>query len=287
MPRLSDPNKMTFLEHLEELRRRLLRVLVAVAVAAAVCFYFSKQLVALVLLPGGGAFIYVKPAEAFTVYLAVSALAGLVLASPYVFFQLWRFVAPGLLPRERRYALPFILATTLCFATGVVFGYFLLFPAMRFFRSFEAAALVPHLSFGGYEFPPAEVLQRVKTPSLSARWTIGAYASLALRLVLATGLIFESPVVIYFLARLGIVSPRTLTSKWRHVVVGIFIVAAVLTPGPDMFTQTLLAIPLVLLYLVSIVVAWFAYPKTKMGDEGEPAEAEVPTDAGPPAGLAG
>jgi len=262
-----NPDKMTFLEHLEELRKRLLRILIAAGIGTAIAFYFSKQLVGLVLLPGGGSFVYIKPAEAFTVYLAVSFLAGLVLASPYIFFELWRFVAPGLLAKERRYAFPFVLATTLCFATGVVFGYFLLFPAMRFFRSFETSALLPHFSYGGYEFPPAGVFQGVKTPSLIAQWTIGSYAALALRLVLATGLVFEAPVVVFFLARLGIISHKTLLAKWRFIVVGIFVVAAVLTPGPDMFTQSLLAVPLVILYIISIGVAYFAYPKKRRAED--------------------
>lgn len=261
------PDQMTFLEHLEELRKRLLRILIAAGIGTAIAFYFSKQLVGLILLPGGGSFVYIKPAEAFTVYLAASFLAGLVLASPYIFYELWRFVSPGLLVKERRYAFPFILATTVCFATGVVFGYLLLFPAMRFFRSFETTALLPHFSYGPYEFPPAGIFQAVKTPSLMAQWTIGSYASLALRLVLATGLVFEAPVVVFFLARLGIISHKTLLAKWRFIVIGIFVLAAILTPGPDMFTQSLLAIPLVVLYVISIAVAYFAYPRTRRAED--------------------
>jgi sec-independent protein translocase protein TatC len=264
-----DPNQLTFLEHLEEFRQRLIRILIAAAVGTAAAFYFARQLVHLLLAPGGVKFIYVKPAEAFTVYLAVSFIAGLVVASPYIFWEIWRFVRPGLLPRERRFAVPFVGATTLCFVVGVVFGYYLLFPAMRFFRSFAST-------------------------DLTAQWTIGSYASLALRLVLATGLIFEAPVVVYFLARLGILSHRTLLAKWRIIVVGVFIVAAVLTPGPDMFTQTLLAIPLLLLYVISIVVAALAYPKRRPEDEPPaeaeaepPAEAEAESPATGPSPLAG
>jgi sec-independent protein translocase protein TatC len=128
----------------------------------------------------------------------------------------------------------------------------MLFPAMRFFRSFQ-------------------------TEQVTADWTLGSYASLALRLMLATGLIFEAPVVIFFLARLRIVSAKFLTSKWKYIVVIIFIIAAALTPGPDMFTQTILAVPLLLLYLISIAVAHFAYPKA--GTE-EPDEAPAEDDDG-------
>lgn len=261
MPR-KHPNEMSFLEHLEELRVRILWILGAAAAGTAAAFYFSPRLVDILLAPGGGKFQYIKPAEAFIVYLAVSFIAGLVVTSPFIFYQIWRFVAPGLLPKEKGYALPFVVATSACFAAGVVFGYYMLFPAMRFFRSFE-------------------------TDKLVADWTLGSYASLALRLMLATGLIFEAPVVIFFLARLRIVSAKFLTAKWKYVIVVIFIVAAALTPGPDVFTQTILAVPLLLLYVISIGVAWLAYPKGEPEEEGPPAEAkdeEEPREPSPYAG---
>ncbi|UCH78010.1 MAG: twin-arginine translocase subunit TatC [Candidatus Coatesbacteria bacterium] len=248
MPR-KRPNEMNFLEHLEELRVRLLWILGAAAAGTAGAFYFAPRLVNLLLAPGGERFQYIKPAEAFVVHLAVSFIAGLVVMSPFIFYQIWRFVAPGLLPREKRYALPFVFFTSLCFVAGVVFGYYLLFPAMGFFRSFETDRLV-------------------------ADWTLGSYASLTLRLLLATGLIFEAPIVIFFLARLGIVSPRLLTAKWKYVILIVFVVAAALTPGPDVFTQSLLAVPLLLLYGISIGVAWLAYPRRKPEEEEEEDEAE-------------
>ncbi len=253
MPR-KQPNEMTFLEHLEELRVRILWILGAAAVGTAGAFYFSPRLVALLLAPGAGKFQYIKPAEAFVVHLAVAFIAGLVVTSPFIFYQIWRFVAPGLLPKEKRYALPFVVATSACFAAGVVFGYYMLFPAMRFFRSFE-------------------------TETLTADWTLGGYASLALRLMLATGLIFEAPVVIFFLARLRIVSPKLLTAKWKYVILFVFILAAALTPGPDVFTQSILAVPLLILYLASIGVAWLAYPKAEPEPEEE--EEEEPDEAEP------
>jgi sec-independent protein translocase protein TatC len=265
MPRKS-PNEMTFLEHLEELRVRILWILGAAAVGTAGAFYFSPRLVALLLAPGAGKFQYIKPAEAFVVHIAVAFIAGLVVMSPFIFYQIWRFVAPGLLPKERHYVFPFVVATSACFASGVVFGYYMLFPAMRFFRSFQ-------------------------TDAVTADWTLGSYASMALRLMLATGLIFEAPVVIFFLARLGIVSPKFLTAKWKYIILLVFIVAAALTPGPDVFTQTILAAPLLVLYLVSIGVAWLAYPKAKPeaeeeeeGDEEEPPEEAEPRKPSPYAG---
>lgn len=245
MPR-KPPDQMTFLEHLEEFRRRLLWILGAAAVGTAGAFYFAKPLVGILLAPGGVKFQYIKPAEAFIVYLAVSFAAGLVATSPFIFYQVWRFVSPALRPREKRYVLPFVVITSACFAAGVTFGYYLLFPAMRFFRSFQSEAL-------------------------EARWTLGSYASLALRLVLATGLIFETPVIVFFLARLRLVSHRFLLRRWQYIIIILLIVAAALTPGPDVFSQVLLAIPLLVLYGVSILVAYFAYPKEKRDDD-EPEE---------------
>ncbi|MGD8717590.1 MAG: twin-arginine translocase subunit TatC [Candidatus Zixiibacteriota bacterium] len=244
MPRIR-PDDMTFLEHLEELRKRILWILGAAVVGTGVAFFYSERLVGFLLAPGGGKFQYIKPAEAFVVHLAVSFIAGVVVMSPFIFYQVWRFVAPGLMPKERFYALPFVAATSACFASGVAFGYYMLFPAMRFFRSFE-------------------------TEQLTADWTLGSYASLALRLMLATGLIFEAPVVVFFLARLRIVSPKLLTSKWKYVIIGVFIVAAALTPGPDVFTQSILALPLLGLYVISIGVAWLAYPRKKPEEDEEP-----------------
>jgi sec-independent protein translocase protein TatC len=261
MPRKT-ANEMSFLEHLEELRVRILWILGAAVVGTAGAFYFSPRLVEVLLAPGGGKFQYIKPAEAFVVHLAVSFIAGVVVMSPLIFYQIWRFVAPGLLSKEKRYAFPFVVATSACFASGVVFGYYMLYPAMRFFRSFESE-------------------------TLTADWTLGSYSSMALRLMLATGLIFEAPVVIFFLARLGIVSPKLLTAKWKYVILFIFILAAALTPGPDVFTQSILAVPLLLLYLISIGVAWLAYPKRKREDDDEepPAEGdEEPREPSPYAG---
>jgi len=237
-----NPDEMTFLEHLEEFRGRLIWVLVTLAVGTAGAYFFSDRLVAFILLPGGGKLQYIKPAEAFTVHVAVSFLAAAVGTAPVTFFHLWRFISPALLPKEKRLVLPFVFATTLCFVAGVAFGYWMLFPAMAFFRSFE-------------------------TPSLTANWTLGSYTSLALRLVLITGLLFESPVLVYFLARLRIVTPSFLLKKWKHILVGIFVVAAVVTPGGDVFTQVLLAAPLAVLYVVSIVVAFAAYPRTTDDDD--------------------
>jgi sec-independent protein translocase protein TatC len=260
MPR-KHPNEMNFLEHLEELRKRLLWILGAAAAGTAGAFYFSPRLVDLLLAPGAGKFQYIKPAEAFIVHIAVAFIAGLVVMSPFIFYQIWRFVAPGLLSKEKRYAFPFVAATSACFVGGVVFGYYMLFPAMRFFRSFE-------------------------TETLTADWTLGSYASLALRLMLATGLVFEAPVVIFFLARLRIVSAKLLTARWKYVILFVFILAAALTPGPDVFTQSILAVPLLLLYLISIGVAWLAYPKREPEEEEEPpAEGEEePREPSPYAG---
>jgi sec-independent protein translocase protein TatC len=239
-----NPNEMTFLEHLEELRQRIIRVVIALAVGTAACFYFAGRILNLLLAPAGTYFQYFTPAEAFVVHLKVAFFSAIVVTSPYTFWQVWRFVSPGLLPKEKRFAIPFVFFTVLCFAAGVAVGYTLLIPAMKFFRSFE-------------------------TDRLIALWSLDAYVSLVTRLMLATGLVFETPVLVFFLAKLGIVSPGMMLKGWRYVVVAAFILAAVLTPTADPITCSALAAPLLLLYLVSVVVAWIFYPRRKRKPAGE------------------
>jgi len=240
----NNPNEMTFLEHLEELRQRIIRVVIALAVGTGACFYFANHILGFLLAPAGTYFQYFKPAEAFVVHLKVAFFTAIIATSPYTFWQVWRFISPGLMPKEKRFAVPFVFFTVLCFAAGVAVGYNLLIPAMRFFRSFE-------------------------TDRIIALWSLDAYVSLVTRLMLATGLVFETPVLVFFLAKLGIVSPGMMLRGWRYVVVSAFILAAILTPTADPITCSALAVPLLVLYLVSIAVAWIFYPrrKEKPGEE--------------------
>ncbi len=182
--------------------------------------------------------------EAFFTKLKVSAIAALFAASPIIFFQAWRFVAPGLYESEKRLALPFAVAASFFFVLGASFCYWLVFPVgFRFFLAeYESISVAPQIR-------------------------ISEYLSFASRMLLAFGVTFELPVVTFFLARLGVVTHRTLLGTWRYATVVIFVVAAMLTPGPDVASQLLMATPLLVLYWLSIGVAWLV---------ARPAPAAVP-----------
>jgi sec-independent protein translocase protein TatC len=229
--------KMTFLDHLEELRRRLVISLVAVAVAFFACWAFAEPIFALLqapltkYLPPGDKLAYTRLTAPFFLYMKVSFFAGLFVASPVILLQLWLFVAPGLYKKERRLAAPFIIFGTLFFVLGGYFGYRYLLPATC---SFFVET--------GKQFK-----QMV---------TVDDYFSFSSTIILACGLVFETPILIFFLARLGIVTPAFLLQKFKWAVVLSFIIAAVVTPTPDMVTQAALAIPMILLYLIGIGVAF-------------------------------
>ena len=231
--------RMPLTAHLEELRWRLVRALVAVGVAFAVCYWEAEALFAFLirplesLRPGESLVIGTGVTEAFFTKLKVSFIAAVFVASPVVFFQAWRFVAPGLYANEKRLALPFSIAASLFFVTGAAFCYSLVFPVgFRFFLDeYASIGVAPQLR-------------------------ISEYLSFAARMLLAFGLTFELPVVTFFLARMGLLTHRNLISWARYAVLVIFIVAAVLTPGPDVASQLLMAAPLLVLYVISILVAF-------------------------------
>jgi len=247
--------RMPLTAHLEELRWRIVRALVAVGVAFGVCYGFSERIFVFLihplaaLRPDEALIIGTGVTEAFFTKLKVSFIAGIFAASPVIFFQAWRFVAPGLHKHEKQLAVPFSVAATAFFLTGAAFCYFFVFPvAYRFFLD---------------EFASIRVAPQIR---------ISEYLGFASRMLLAFGVTFELPVVTFFLARLGLVTHRHLIAWARYAIVVIFIVAAVLTPGPDVASQLLMAAPLLVLYAVSIVVARFA---------ARPAAAPVPAeDAG-------
>ncbi|TMA38591.1 MAG: twin-arginine translocase subunit TatC [Deltaproteobacteria bacterium] len=244
--------RMPLTAHLEELRWRIVRALLAIAIAFLVCYWFADALVAFLfrplseLRPNQPAAYGVGLTEAFFTKLKVSFVAGLFVASPVVFFQAWRFVAPGLYATEKRMALPFATAASMFFTLGAAFCYRLVFPtAFRFF------------------------LEEFSSVHAEAIPTMSEYLNFTSRMLLAFGVTFELPVVTFFLARLGVVTHRTLLSMGRYAIVVIFIVAAVLTPGPDVASQLLMAAPLLVLYGLSIGVAWAA---------ARPAAAPVPAE---------
>jgi sec-independent protein translocase protein TatC len=243
---------MPLTAHLEELRWRLVRAMLAIAIAFAVCYGFSERIFAFLvrpltaLRPGEALVIGTGVTEAFFTKLKVSLIAALFLASPIVFFQAWRFVAPGLYDTEKRLAVPFAVAASFFFVLGAGFCYALVFPV-------------------GFKFFLEEYVSIGVAPQLR----ISEYLSFVTRMLLAFGVTFELPVVTFFLARVGMVTHRTLLGGARYAIVIIFIVAAVLTPGPDVASQLLMAAPLLVLYALSIGVA---YVVARPAPDAEPVE---------------
>jgi sec-independent protein translocase protein TatC len=229
--------KMSFLEHLEELRKRLLYSFIAIGIGFAACWHWADAIFAWMqepltkFLPNGDKLAFTKLTGPFFLYMKVAFFAGLFIASPIVLLQLWLFIAPGLYKRERRYAVPFIIFASLFFIMGGYFGWRWLLPATCSFfietgKNFKQVV------------------------------TIDDYFSFASMIILATGLVFETPILIFFLARLGVVTPAFLLQKSKYAIVGSFIIAAVVTPTPDMVTQTALAVPMIVLYFLGVGVAY-------------------------------
>ena len=238
--------KMTFLDHLEELRRRLMISLIAVAVGFLLCWTFAEPIFAKLqepltrFLPPGDTLAYTRLTAPFFLYMKVAFFAGLFVASPVILLQVWQFIAPGLYKRERRMAAPFIIFGTLFFLIGGYFGYRFLLPSTC---SFFVET--------GKQFK-----QMV---------TVDDYFGFASVIILASGLVFETPILIFFLARLGIVTPEFLMQKFKYAVVLAFVISAIVTPTPDMVTQAALAVPMILLYLIGVGVA-FMFGKPRVAD---------------------
>jgi sec-independent protein translocase protein TatC len=230
------PDEMTFLEHLEDLRKRLFYSLVALFVGIIPAWFFHKDLYNILAipvikyLPEGTKLAFTKLTAPFMLYIKVSFLAAIFFTSPFIFVQLWMFVAPGLYQKEKKYVVPFVLFTTIFFAGGAVFGYFVVFPfACRFFLNM------------GADFQPVI--------------TVDDYFSLALRVLLGIALVFELPTLIFFLSRMGLVTAQWMIKKFKYAVLVIFIIAAIITPTPDMVTQSIIAFPMLALYGLSILIA--------------------------------
>ncbi|MEO0081650.1 MAG: twin-arginine translocase subunit TatC [candidate division WOR-3 bacterium] len=226
-----------FLDHLEELRRRIFYSLITLAVAAVVAFFFSDRVLELLTRPVPK-LVFLSPSEAFVVKLKVALASGLFLAAPLIFYQFWRFVRPALLRHEVKYVVWAVAVSTVFFLGGVGFAYFIVVPvAMKFLLSFATPKLEPMLS-------------------------IDRYFSTVAAFLLACGVVFQLPVVSFFLTKLGIITPRTLVKQHRIAIVVIFVVAAILSP-PDVFSQILMAIPLFVLYEASILASFLARSKPK------------------------
>ncbi len=230
--------EMTFTGHLDELRKRLIHCSIAAVIGFLGCYAFAERLFNLLMaplievLPPKSTLIFTSLPEAFFTYLKVAFVAGLFAVSPYIFYQIWKFVAPGLYDSERRYFIPMAFFSALFFVSGALFGYFVVFPfGFKFFMGFATDFIRP--------MP-----------------TIREYLGFSLKLLIAFGVIFELPLFIFFLARLGMVTSDGLRRKRKYAVLCAFVVSAVLTP-PDVVSQTLMAGPLVILYELGIWVAHF------------------------------
>ena len=230
--------RMSFLEHLDELRKRLIYSVVAVLLGCVVAFIFIQRIFEFVfqplraMLPNNGTFIATEGPEVFMLYLKVAALAGLFLALPFVLWQLWLFIAPGLYAHEKRFAIPFVFFSSILFFAGAYFSHRVAFPwTWRFFLSYESDFV---------HFMPK----------------LGPTFGLYVKMLLGFGAIFQMPMLVLFLARMGMVTAGFMIRNTKYAVLIIFILGAILSPGGDVVSQALMAGPMFVLYGVSIAVAW-------------------------------
>jgi sec-independent protein translocase protein TatC len=242
--------KMSFLDHLDELRRRIMWALGSVVVGFGIAIAFYQQLFNFVIgpmqamLPKGQTLIFTEPTEAMMIYIKIAVIAGILIASPAVMTQVWLFVAPGLYSHEKKMAIPFVLVSSIFFIGGAAFAHYYVFPlTFKFFSSFSSDAIT---------FMP-----RIEP----------AFA-LYMKLILIFGAIFQMPTVVALLARLGLITPRFMWKNFKYALLGIFIIGAVLSPGQDPVGQIAMAGPMTLLYLLSIVFAWIFAKKRKAAEDG-------------------
>ncbi len=242
-----DPNSLTFWEHLEELRKRIFYSIIIVLIGFLVSWAFAKKIYDFIAYPvlrflKDGKLAYTSLTEPFMMYIKLSFLASLFLTSPLLFYQFWKFISPALEKKEKKFAIPFILFSTIFFLIGGWFGYEIVFPyACKFFLDI------------GKDF--------------TAVITVSQYLSLATKVLLGIALTFELPVLIFFLSRFGIVTPKFLLKYFKYFVLIAFIIAAVITPTPDMITQSVIAFPLIGLYAVGILIALVFGKKKKTKSE--------------------
>ena len=243
-----DHAAMSFVDHLEELRKRIIRAAIGIAAAVIVASFFAGRLLDFIFtpintfLPPGGQFVAIRPGETFSIYLQVVVMSGAILAAPWVLYQVWLFIAPGLYQREKRLAIPFVVLTTLGCVGGALFSHFVAFRGlMEFFGGFTIQTVTP-------------------TP------TVESVFDLYVRLMVGLALVFQMPTIAFFLARLGVVSAQFLLSKLKHAVLILFVAAAIVTPSTDPWNQTILAGTMIGLYLVCILIVAI-FGRRRIGDE--------------------
>jgi len=241
---------MGFLDHLEELRRRIIRACLAIAGGMLVAFFFVNRIGDFVLgptlraLPPGDAIIYTRPGEGFAFYVDVAFIGGAVLAAPFVMYQVWQFIAPALYAKEKKLVIPFVALTTIGTVAGALFSHYVMFPAtIKFLATFHS--------------PSMRFVPRVED-------TFQLYKMMLIGMV---G-VFQIPTLVYFLAKMQLVTARFLWRNLKYAILITFIVSAVLTPSSDPWNQTLFAAPMIVLYLIGILIAWIVRP----GPETRPDE---------------
>jgi len=246
--------RMGFLDHLDELRTRIIRSLIAMAAGMAITYGFVDPITSFILapalraLPAGTTFIFTRPGEGFAFQLDVALMGGLILAAPFVMYQVWRFIAPGLYSKEKKYVVPFVVLSMVGTSCGALFTHYLMFPAtMAFFGTFNSRVI---------RFMP-----RIEE-------TFDLYKGMMIGMVL----VFQMPTLVLFLAKMRLVTARFLWRNFQYAILIIFIAAAVLTSSVDWWNQTVFALPMIALYLISIVIAWIVGPKRER-------EASGPTDS--------
>jgi sec-independent protein translocase protein TatC len=245
---MNEETKQPFMSHLEELRKRLITCAITVGIGFAISYIFAERLFQILvtpltrIMPEGDRLIFTNLPEMFLTYLKTAVICGILLTAPVLFHQLWMFIAPGLYQNEKKYAIPFVVFSTILFVGGALFGYFIVFPfGFKFFLGFAN-----------------EYIQAL--PSVKQ------YFSFAIKLLFAFGIVFELPVVAFFLSKMGIVTPEFLKKKRKYALLMTFVMAAILTP-PDVITQLMMAGPLIILYEIGILVARMARKKKVTEEE--------------------
>lgn len=245
--RLEQISAMSFLEHLEELRRRIIYSILFVIGGFGVCWWFHERLFEWIqrpiiqVLQARGLdthLVYTNPTEPFNIYLKVSFIAGIFVAAPFILYQVWAFIAPGLYKHERRYVTPFMFSTVFLFLAGGLFGYKMVYPAaLKFLLEWS------------WQFRPMI--------------TIGEYLDLFMTIILGLGVVFEMPILVFFLALFGIVTAGWMWRNLRYSILVIFVIAAIITPTTDIMNMCIFAAPMIILYIVSIGVAWMVHPSRR------------------------
>lgn len=243
--------KMSFLEHLDEFRKRIVNSCLAICVGVLLSFTFINRIYTFIMaptlrfMPKGSKIIYTEPGEAFSLYLQLSLIVGVILAAPCVMYQVWRFIAPGLYANEKRFAVPFVALSSLGFVGGAAFNHYILFPwMMAFFASFN-------------------------TPDLVFMPKLQSVFNLYTKFLLAMGLVFQMPTVVFFLAKMRVITARFLARHLKYALLIIFIIAALITPTGDPVTQIVFAAPMIGLYLLGIAIAWIVGPKRATATDAE------------------